>query len=204
MAALHQAACVIARSGALIGGLLILGAALVIAVDIILRSTLVWSIGGADELSGYALAIAAAWGLSYAALERSHIRIDSLYERLPPALRVTLDLASIVAFLFYIALTTWYAWGVFWQSWRLGARSISALAAPIALPQALWFAGLLFLVCVLMLLLVQGVAAVVRGDLVGASRLIGCRSVAEEVSARDERRQAQIHLGERETEKETP
>ena len=40
------------------------------------------TLGGADELSGYALAISSAWGFSSALLSRSHIRIDTVYVRI--------------------------------------------------------------------------------------------------------------------------
>ena len=79
MRRLHRLAEAVARAGALAGGLLLLVAAIIIGVDIVLRYTVSRSIGGADELSGYALAIATAWGLSFALVHRAHIRIDSLY-----------------------------------------------------------------------------------------------------------------------------
>ena len=77
------------------GGALILLAALLIGVDVVLRKFFTRSIGGADELAGYALAIGTAWGLAAALLERAHIRIDSLYMLFPSGLRIALDLAGL-------------------------------------------------------------------------------------------------------------
>src|SRR5262245_36327103 len=132
MRRLHRLAEAVASAGALVGGLLLLAAAVIIGVDIILRYTISRSIGGADELSGYALAIATAWGLSFTLLHRAHIRIDSLYELFPAWIRAALDVTSVLTFLLFMGLTTWGAWGVLSQSLASKARSISALATPLA------------------------------------------------------------------------
>ena len=181
MQRLHRLADAVASAGALIGGLLLLAAAVIIGIDIVLRYSVARSIGGADELSGYALAIATAWGLSFTLVHRAHIRIDSLYELFPAWIRAALDVLSLVAFLLFMGLTTWSAWGVLSQSITSGARSISALATPLVVPQALWFAGFVFLMLVLLLLLTEAVTAWMRGDLRAVARLIGSKAVIEEV-----------------------
>ena len=71
----------ISRVGAIVGGALLLLASVLICIDITMRYLCRWTLGGADELSGYALAIASAWGFSAALLSRSHIRIDTVYVR---------------------------------------------------------------------------------------------------------------------------
>ena len=182
MARLHRLALAVSRAGAIAGGGLLLAAAVIIAIDVVLRAAFARSIGGADELSGYALAIATAWGLSFALLHRAHIRIDSLYEHFPPWTRAGLDVLSLLGFLLFMGLTTWRAWGVLQQSIVSNAHSISALATPVAVPQALWFGGLVFLMFTLLLLLAQSVAAMTRRDLRSVARLIGSKAVAEEVS----------------------
>jgi TRAP-type C4-dicarboxylate transport system permease small subunit len=181
MQRLHRLADAVANAGALIGGLLLLAAAVIIGIDIVLRYSFARSIGGADELSGYALAIATAWGLSFTLVHRAHIRIDSLYELFPPWIRAALDVLSLLAFLLFIGLTTWSAWGVLSQSITSSARSISALATPLVVPQALWFAGFVFLMLVLLLLLTEAVTAWMKGDLRAVARLIGSKAVVEEV-----------------------
>src|SRR5690349_15308485 len=90
------------------GGALVLLAALLIGVDVLMRKVLARSIGGADELAGYALAIGSAWGLGAALVDRAHIRIDSLYILFPGWLRIALDLAGLVLFIAFFALVTWH------------------------------------------------------------------------------------------------
>jgi TRAP-type C4-dicarboxylate transport system permease small subunit len=162
------------------GGLILLAAAL-IGVDVLLRKFLNQSIGGADELAGYALAIGTAWGLGAALIDRAHIRIDSLYVLFPRKLRLLLDLAALVLFVAFFAMMTWHGLGVMSQSWTSGSRSQSALETPTVFPQALWIVGLLGFVVVGVLLLLHAVSMIVRGDLQGAARAIGTRSAEEEV-----------------------
>jgi TRAP-type C4-dicarboxylate transport system permease small subunit len=170
----------ISRVGAIIGGAMLLIASLIICIDITLRYTISKTLGGADELSGYALAISSAWGFSAALLSRSHIRIDTLYVRVRTRVRAALDLLSLVTFGSFIALITWHAWGVVRQSWVSGSRSLSELETPVIIPQALWFAGLVFFVLVALLLLARSLHAVLTGDLPKLFELIGSKSAVAE------------------------
>ena len=146
-----------------------------------MRKFLTESIGGADELAGYALAIGTAWGLGAALIDRAHIRIDSLYVLFPRKLRLLLDLAALVLFVAFFALMTWHGFGVVSQSWTSGSRSQSALETPTAIPQALWIVGLLGFVVVGILLFFYALGMIARTDLAGAARTIGTRSAEEEV-----------------------
>ena len=163
------------------GGGLILLAAVLIGIDVLMRKFLNRSIGGADELAGYALAIGTAWGLGAALIDRAHIRIDSLYVLFPRKLRLLLDLAALVLFVAFFALMTWHGFGVVSQSWTSGSRSQSALETPTVFPQTLWIVGLLGFVIVGILLLLHAVSMIARGDLAGAGRAIGTRSAEEEI-----------------------
>ena len=163
------------------GGFLVLIAALLIGVDVLMRKFLARSIGGADELAGYSLAIGTAWGLGAALIDRAHIRIDSLYLLFPARLRLLLDVAGIMLFLIFFGLMAWHGWGVVEQSWTSGSRSQSALETPTVIPQLLWFAGLVGFLLVGLLLLLHTLALASRGNLREASRAIGTRSAEEEV-----------------------
>jgi TRAP-type C4-dicarboxylate transport system permease small subunit len=170
----------ISRVGAIVGGALLLIASIVICVDIALRYTLSWTLGGADELSGYALAISSAWGLSATLLTRSHIRIDTVYVRVKPSIRAALDLLSLATFVFFFALITYYAWGVLKQSWQSDSHSLSEIQMPLIFPQGLWVAGLAFFVAVSLLLFLRALRSFVMRDLDGLFALIGSKSAVAE------------------------
>ena len=170
----------IARVGSIAGGALLLIASILICIDITLRYTLAITLGGADELSGYALAIGSAWGFSSTLLSRSHIRIDTVYVRVRPRVRAVLDLLSLAVLVFFFGLVSWYAWGVVKQSWDSGSRSLSEIEAPLVVPQALWFAGMVFFVALASFLLARGLIAFSSGDLKGLFVLIGSKSAVDE------------------------
>jgi TRAP-type C4-dicarboxylate transport system permease small subunit len=170
-----------AQWGLWFGGALVLLAAVLIGIDVLLRKFFERSIGGADELAGYSLAIGTAWGLGAALLDRAHIRIDSLYVFFPQKLRLALDVAALLLLVGFFALVGWHGLGVVSQSWTSSSRSQSALETPTVIPQALWIAGLFVFVVIGVLLLGQALALVARGDLRHAAKLISTRSAEEEV-----------------------
>lgn len=170
-----------AQWGLWFGGALVLLAAVLIGIDVLMRKFLTLSIGGADELAGYSLAIGTTWGLGAALLDRAHIRIDSLYVLFPQKLRLALDLLALVLFTAFFALTLWHGFGVVSQSWTSGSRSQSALETPTIIPQFLWIAGLVAFVGIAMVILVQSLRLAMAGDLHGMAQLVSTRSAEEEV-----------------------
>ena len=182
----------VSQAGLWFGGFLILLAAVLIGIDVVLRVVFNRSIGGADELSGYALAIGTVWGLGAALLDRAHIRIDSLYILLPTPLRLALDVLGLCLFLAFFALVTWHGVGTFQQSLQSGSRSQSALETPLVIPQALWIAGLLVFLLTGLVLLLHALGLALRGDAAAMANAIGTKSaeeeVAEEIEALKERR----------------
>ncbi len=171
----------VARFGLWVGGALVLAAALLIGVDVTLRKFFNTSLGGADELAGYALALGTAWSLGAAMLDRAHIRIDSLYGFFPRGLRLALDFAGLALFIAFFGLIARHGWNVMQQSWVSSTRSQSALATPTVIPQALWLAGLAIFFLIGLALLVHAVLLIARGDPEGAARAISTRSAEEEV-----------------------
>jgi TRAP-type C4-dicarboxylate transport system permease small subunit len=170
-----------AQWGLWFGGALVLLAAVLIGIDVLMRKFLDRSIGGADELAGYSLAIGTAWGLGATLLDRAHIRIDSLYILFPQKLRLALDSLAVALLVGFFALTLWHGLGVVSQSWTSGSRSQSALETPTVIPQVLWIAGLAAFVVIGIVLLVEAFRAAAAGDLRGTAKLISTRSAEEEV-----------------------
>jgi len=167
---------------ALAGGLLLLASAVLVSVDVVLRKLANVTLGGADELSGYALAIGSTWSFAFVLLNRGNVRIDALYQYLPRALAALCDLLSVVALLVFVSLVAWHGWGVLAQSWQIGARSNSALLVPLAIPQALWWLGYAWFVVCTVLLLLRSLLAFAEADWPAVSRLIGARGVRDEAA----------------------
>jgi len=156
-------------------------AAILIGIDVLLRKVFETSIGGADELAGYALALGTAWALGPTLLDRAHIRIDSLYGIFPRWLRLAADLGGLILFVGFFGLVAWHGWGVAEQSWVSSSRSHTALETPTVIPQSVWLLGLLMLIVIGVVLLVYALALMARGEIGAATRVISTRSVAEDV-----------------------
>src|SRR5262245_22515768 len=173
----------VTQVGLWFGGALVLLAAVLIGVDVCLRKFLATSIGGADELAGYALAIGTAWSLAAALVDRAHIRIDSLYVLFPKRLRLALDFLGLVLFVGFFGLVAWHGWSVVAQSWSAGSRSQSALQTPTVIPQTVWLVGMVLFVAVGVVLFVRALRLAARGKTGEVAAAIGTRSAEEEVEA---------------------
>ncbi len=164
------------------GGALLLAAAILVSVDVTIRKLFHLSVGGADELSGYAFAIGIAWAFPFALLRRANVRIDALYQHLPARLAAALDLLALIALAVFVTVLARYAWEVLAASWKLDALSNSQLKVPLWIPQGLWFTGLaLFFATTLVLTLRTGLA-LLSGDLARVRALAGARSLEEEAA----------------------
>jgi len=175
-----------------IGGALLIFAALMTTVDVILRKLFSWSFGGADEIAGYMFAISTALAMSYALLQRTHVRIDALYTVMPPRVRTELDIVAFVMLASFLGLITERAYAVFIGSYESSSVSITPLVTPLAVPQAFWFAGFVFVMVIVVLITLRIVVAVVQRDWVRIAQLVGARGLDEEVE--EEKRAAQQEL----------
>jgi TRAP-type C4-dicarboxylate transport system permease small subunit len=170
----------LARRMVWVGGALLLAAATTVSVDVIVRKLFSLSLGGADELSGYAFAIGIAWALPFALLQRANIRIDALYAKMPARMAAILDAVALLALAVFVSVLTRYAWEVVAGSWGLNAHSNSQLNVPLWIPQGIWFLGLVLFLLTLLLLTVRTILALASGDLALVRQLAGARGIEEE------------------------
>ncbi len=110
-----------------------------------------------------------------------HVRIDSVYTHLSARIRALLDMVGLAAFIYFLSFVTFYAWKVLEQSIESNTHSISALGAPLAIPQAVWFAGFVIFLLVASVYLLRAMLAFAKGDLRRVRELLGARSVEEEM-----------------------
>jgi len=155
------------------GGSLITISVFIISLEVILRKVFGRSLGGADEISSYALAIGSSWAFAYALFERSHIRVDVVYSRLSRGARAGLDLLSLLILAVVILLLTRYAYDVFATSYIRGATANTPLGTPLWWPQGFWLVGLIWFLFVDIAIFLRGFFAFVHGDLETIERLAG-------------------------------
>jgi TRAP-type C4-dicarboxylate transport system permease small subunit len=164
-----------------IGGVLLIGSALLVTTEVVVRKLFNTSIGGADEISGYAFAIATSLAFSFALFERAHIRVDALYGLFPRGMQLFVDLLGLVLLTGFAAVVAWMAWQMVADTITHGSRSITPMRTPLILPQLPWLIGWLLFVAFGVLVFVAAIARWLRGDRAGASRLVGIKSIAEQI-----------------------
>jgi TRAP-type mannitol/chloroaromatic compound transport system permease small subunit len=169
-------------------GALILASAVLIGVDVLLRKFALVTLGGADELSGYAFAIGTSWALAFTLLRRANVRVDALYGRLPRRVCAALDLLGLVCLLVFVGYLTIRAAFVLQDSLLFATRATTPLATPLWIPQSLWLAGFALFLVTILPLIARTAIALAAGDLPRVSALAGARTVEED--AADERENA--------------
>lgn len=164
-----------------IGGSLILASAFLVTVEVFMRKLLNMSIGGADELSGYAFGVATTLGFAFSLFERAHIRVDALYALFPLLLKVIASLIGLALLIGFAGFVTVTAWSMVADTLEHGSRSITPMRTPLAWPQIPWLAGWIFFVFCGVLLFLRALMSALNGDLASADRLIGMKSIAEQI-----------------------
>jgi TRAP-type C4-dicarboxylate transport system permease small subunit len=123
----------------MVGAGLLICAAFVLA-DIILRR-FGTSHGGTEEIAGYAMALATAWGMSYTLLELGHVRIDILRSRAGSFKKALFDIFSMIVMTGVIVTIAIKAWPVLERSITNGSTANTPLETPLVWVHAPWFAG---------------------------------------------------------------
>ena len=174
-----------------LGGFAMLLAAFMIVIEVIGRKigglTLLgiempaFRVPGSDEYSAYVFAGATTWAYAYCLINRSHIRIDALYNLFPRPVRAVLDVVGLAALGLYITFLTERSWDVLLKTLDKGSRAATPQQTPLWLPQGVWVAGLTFFTVVTLFLLVYAILCLVTGRTAQVQAIAGTMSVAEEV-----------------------
>ena len=164
-----------------IGGILILGAAVLVTIEVVMRKFLNVSLGGADEISGYAFAVATSFGFAFALFERAHIRVDALLVVLPRGARLVLSFFGLALLVGFAGVVGWQAWSLVADTLEFGSRAITPLRTPLALPQIPWLIGWGFFIFCGIALFAAALVATFKGDQAAAEKMIGAKTLNEQI-----------------------
>lgn len=162
------------------GGLLILAAAIV-TVDVFFRKVFGVSMAGADEITGYAFGSSIMLSLSYAMIHRSNIRIDAAYQHMPAPIRAFLDVFGMILLVGFVGYVMWRSGFLLADTYEFGSRAITPLRTPLAIPQTLWFGGMVFAVITGIILIITGIVGLIKGDWRSVSQRLGIPTVDEQI-----------------------
>ena len=171
------------------GGAMLIFAAFMVTTDVLIRATTGRSMGGSDEISGYLFAVSTSWAFAHALLHRVNVRVDALYLLMGRSVQAVLDVLGVATLAVLVFVVTWRAVWVFEYSASYWAKSITPMQTPLAIPQFFWLLGLLLFSAALIVVLLRCLIAVARWDRAAIERLVGARTLKEEV-------EEEIHLSE--------
>ncbi len=134
----------VARFVALVAGYAVLGISLMITLEVLLRNIFNVSLQGADEYGGYTLAVVAAFGFSFALLERAHTRVEILLERVGTNSQAMLNLFACWCVALMAIFFVWRGSGAMMESIEYKSLSGTPLMTPLWRPQLVWVCGLAF------------------------------------------------------------
>jgi TRAP-type C4-dicarboxylate transport system permease small subunit len=185
----------ISHAAVILGGLAIIGVAVLVCLEVMLRSVFSIGLSAATEISSYVLAVTSAWAFSYALLRRVHVRVDALIRLFPQRIIAWLDLLALLALAWLASMMLWYGASVFSFSFAKGSTAMTPLQTPMWIPQGLWLLGLglFFITCVVTV--VEVGRCLIAGDVAQVNRLAGSFTVEEE--ALDEIKEARRREAER-------
>ena len=164
-----------------LGGSLIVFSAFLVTLEVFLRKFFNISLGGADEISGYAFGVATALALSYALFERAHIRVDALLGVFPKSLHGVVNLFGMLMLIGFAAVVVFNVWSMVADTLENGSRSITPMRVPLAIPQIPWLLGWMFFVFSGVLISLVAIKRILAGDQTGTQDLIGVKSLDEQI-----------------------
>ncbi len=159
---------------AVAAGLLLLSSVLVTVFDVAARPFGL-SLGGTDELSGYAMAIATSWGMSYGLTHLAHVRIDLLRTRCNAIGQAIFDLVAILALSGTALVIAYRVWPVLSKSIQNQSRANTTLETPLWIPQSLWMAGWVWFALSAVLVTLCVLSMMLRGRFSDVNDVAGLR-----------------------------
>ncbi|MBT9487215.1 MAG: TRAP transporter small permease [Rubrivivax sp.] len=162
-------------------GLVFVALSGVVAVETVVRKVFNFSLQGADELGGYALAVGATLAFSMALLGRTHIRVDVFHGRLPRWLQTGLNWFAAVGLAVFALLLAWLARYVLTDSLEYNSVAQTPWATPLWWPQTAWLAGLVVFALIATVFAARATVLLLRGQTTLLNREFGPRSTKDEV-----------------------
>jgi TRAP-type C4-dicarboxylate transport system permease small subunit len=169
------------RALAWVFGLIFVALSAVVTVETLARKIFNYSIQGADELGGYALAAGSVIAFSLALVGRNHIRVDVFHELFPPRLKAVLNWLSYVLLAVFAVLMAFVALKVVTDTLAYRSTAPTPWQTPLIWPQSVWYAGLVVFAIVTVAYALRASWLLVRGRIEALNADFGPKSTKEEV-----------------------
>lgn len=164
-------------------GMMMLALSAAITAETLLRKILSISLGGVDELGGYAIAIAAPLAFTVALADRAHIRISQVTNLLPYRVQAVLDAASVISLAALSVFFLHFAIQTVLETWAYKSIAQTPWATPLIVPQGLWLVAMATFPLAAIWLGLRAARLLARRDWRQLRREFGTPSAAEELQA---------------------
>ncbi len=171
------------RAIALVAGYALLAQAVATFIEILARKLFNYSFQGVDEIGGYVLAIVASFGFGYAAMTRSHTRVDLVLHRVAPGIRALIHLLATTILALIACGMLWYALQAFRETLAYQSIANSPLETPIWIPQSIWLAGFCVFALAGLFLVLRAAQLFARRDYQSLEHEVGTATPEEEIDA---------------------
>jgi len=129
-------------------GIIFLALSVVVTIETIARKVFTFSLQGADELGGYALAVGSTLAFSLALMGRNHIRVDVFHEFFSRRLQAALNWFSITMIALFALVIALVSIKVLRETVEYGSTAQTPWATPLIYPQSVWYAGFILFMLV--------------------------------------------------------
>lgn len=183
--------------GILFGVLMIL-LSLAITAETLLRKLFSVSLGGIDELGGYAIAVAAPLAFTVALVENAHIRINQLTALFPRPVQAVLDALSVLSMAVLAGYFFFFTIDTVMDTFAYQSIAPTPWATPLIYPQTVWLVASATFPIAAIILATQALRLLAMGDWRAVTRRFGPPTPEDELKAELDdlkRREALIHEG---------
>ncbi len=164
-------------------GLTMLTLSVMVTIETLVRKLFSISLGGVDELSGYAVAIAGPLAITIALIECAHIRINIFYLRMSRPARRILDMLSMIALTILSSFLSFFAYRTVMDTYQFKSLAQTPWATPMIYPQSLWLLALLVFTATTLFLLVRSFVFLKHKDWEAMDQILAPESLEDELKA---------------------
>ena len=169
------------RIVSLIFGCMLLLMSIMISIEIIARKFFGFSLQGADEISGYIMAVISCLAAGVAVIGRTHVRIDILYGIMSRKLKAAINFISMLSVAVFAIILTYTAYPVVMDSIEYNSTAPTPLSTPLIYPMIPWLLALSIFTIVSICYSIKAIRFLARGDLDGLNEAFKPKAQKEEL-----------------------
>ncbi|MGI9424609.1 MAG: TRAP transporter small permease subunit [Hyphomicrobiaceae bacterium] len=140
--------------------------------DVVGTQVLLTPLPGARELTESTMVLIVFGALTYAQIQRSHIRVELLHSRMGPRTQAAMDVAADLAALLFFSLLLWQAIHEALLSIQLGEATVGLIRFPLYPARIILAAGTALLILRLLIDVIEDIARIRTGEQAAAATVL--------------------------------